>query len=672
MTGVCDPYAALPVRNDKYAALCTELHLGNRKITELSGFEAFVNLSTLWINNNRITALEGLDNNIRLRNLHAHNNRIKKLEGSSLGEFKFLENLTLNDNFLENMSDVLGELKYLRHLKSLDLFGNPISQEDNYRLLVLGEIPWLKTLDRSPVTQTEIRDAKRLRVELKKQSNIKLQAKHRTGENLEHPPLSARSKTFQHILPRLKEAFKAKRVFLENLFLESDPRKTGAVSEHIFYSGLKMFGILNLITEEELHCIGSKYRKSLMLTAISPNHTLSHDMVDYRKFCDDVLPPTLRVHNRAFDAADSWHMEPVPEVSITAKDLQRYVRKNKAAERKEAERKKREALFARRSDMDSSFTFSATGSRTLGNDVMDPWTVCQLRRFMVEAALEEKTAGGGGMENSVTLTSLTAQGASLSVESVRGILNKMQDIGKTTSRPTEDVIKLIFGENSELPLKDLCESLGCGDSGPNLGGNETGWSGNTTSRAQTPKVPRRHIVSWRNLTAEEMEHKESISFGNAGDLMDSLLRGANAGGEGAESRQKRFLSMTLQSSLVGTRMAASKPFRQPPPPDTSPASIIGSAPRRSDCVVIPALKSAALRAEKDRELRKTHDWDSQFASLGMKGDVLDIALARKKRSMTAAPRNNRTMTYDYNPKPSDRPKKGWSSSTGTLIFNSTT
>lgn len=96
-----DPYGELPLRNNKYASLCSELHLSKRNITSLANFNAFTQLSTLWINNNKLSKLEGLDKNVRLRNLHAHGNRITRLEGSSLIFFKFLEYLTLNDNLLE-------------------------------------------------------------------------------------------------------------------------------------------------------------------------------------------------------------------------------------------------------------------------------------------------------------------------------------------------------------------------------------------------------------------------------------------------------------------------------------------------------------------------------------------------------------------------------------------
>jgi len=65
--------------------------------------------------------------------------------------FKFLNTLTLNGNLLGDIEDVIDELKKLKYLKTLSLFSNPIAQEDNYRLRIIAEIPWVETLDRITV-----------------------------------------------------------------------------------------------------------------------------------------------------------------------------------------------------------------------------------------------------------------------------------------------------------------------------------------------------------------------------------------------------------------------------------------------------------------------------------------------------------------------------------------
>jgi Leucine-rich repeat (LRR) protein len=48
------PTAELAVVSAKYVKECTELHLANKGITELDGFQPFVNLEVLWINGNRL------------------------------------------------------------------------------------------------------------------------------------------------------------------------------------------------------------------------------------------------------------------------------------------------------------------------------------------------------------------------------------------------------------------------------------------------------------------------------------------------------------------------------------------------------------------------------------------------------------------------------------------
>jgi Leucine-rich repeat (LRR) protein len=169
------PQDELPLKNDKCAASCTDLHLANRGtqlsplpsfrsplcltppicfvcccttgITHLRGFEKFTSLKTLWLNGNKLQSIIGLDENVQLNSLHLHCNRIKRLEKNGLAQLKLLSRLTLNDNLLDDFDGTLQELKCMRNLSSLDLHNNPIAEEDNYRLRVLAVIPSLKIFD---------------------------------------------------------------------------------------------------------------------------------------------------------------------------------------------------------------------------------------------------------------------------------------------------------------------------------------------------------------------------------------------------------------------------------------------------------------------------------------------------------------------------------------------
>jgi Leucine-rich repeat len=143
------------LRTDKYAALCTDLHLENRNIINLRGFENFISLDTLWLNSNRLQSFEGLEDNFRLKGLHLYGNRIRRLQRHWFAPFKYLSILTLNDNQLEDIDKVIRELKNMRNLTFLNLYSNPIAEEDNYRLRILAACPTVTIFDRHVVTNEE-------------------------------------------------------------------------------------------------------------------------------------------------------------------------------------------------------------------------------------------------------------------------------------------------------------------------------------------------------------------------------------------------------------------------------------------------------------------------------------------------------------------------------------
>ena len=61
---------------------------------------------------------------------------------------KYLEILYLNNNKLRNLDKNLEILKTFTSLKNLNLFGNPIAEEPEYRSRVIYAIPNLEILDR--------------------------------------------------------------------------------------------------------------------------------------------------------------------------------------------------------------------------------------------------------------------------------------------------------------------------------------------------------------------------------------------------------------------------------------------------------------------------------------------------------------------------------------------
>ncbi|KAE8969429.1 hypothetical protein PR003_g27226 [Phytophthora rubi] len=103
----------------------------------------------------QIQELDGLDGCVRIKQLYAQNNCIRSLEGSSLPHFKFLRELRLYDNKLKDLQGTLDVLSRLSHLRDLDLFGNAVMEEENYRLQVIRALPSLDVLDRHVITDEE-------------------------------------------------------------------------------------------------------------------------------------------------------------------------------------------------------------------------------------------------------------------------------------------------------------------------------------------------------------------------------------------------------------------------------------------------------------------------------------------------------------------------------------
>lgn len=68
---------------------------------------------------------------------------------------KFLEVLFVDNNKLKNLDKVITFLKNFSFLKNLNLFGNPIAEEPEYRSRVIDALKSLETLDRHKITKIE-------------------------------------------------------------------------------------------------------------------------------------------------------------------------------------------------------------------------------------------------------------------------------------------------------------------------------------------------------------------------------------------------------------------------------------------------------------------------------------------------------------------------------------
>ena len=156
-----DPFSVIPLKNHKCARETTEVFLGKRGINTQINFQYFKNLEVLWINDNNLVSVEGLDENFRVKELYQHNNHIRTLEGS-LKHMRHLVVLTLYNNELSHLDHNIEYQEDYVYLEQLELFGNPLSEEPNYRAKVLHFQRNLNLFDRHTIQHNERLNADKL------------------------------------------------------------------------------------------------------------------------------------------------------------------------------------------------------------------------------------------------------------------------------------------------------------------------------------------------------------------------------------------------------------------------------------------------------------------------------------------------------------------------------
>jgi len=151
---VGDPWSILPVKNAKYARDLIEVHLSDRELDAVEHFEDFPNLEVIWVNNNKLKNLDGIHTNFRVKKVYASNNLLENIKG--IAKYKFLDTLLLGDNKLRNLDKFLEFLATnFAFLDQLDLYGNPLAEEPDYRLKIIHAMPMINLLDRHVITFEE-------------------------------------------------------------------------------------------------------------------------------------------------------------------------------------------------------------------------------------------------------------------------------------------------------------------------------------------------------------------------------------------------------------------------------------------------------------------------------------------------------------------------------------
>lgn len=122
----------------------TKLQMDNNIIERIEGLDMLINLEWLDLSFNNIEVIEGLDKLTKMKDLTLYNNRISKIE--NMESLTQLHVFSVGNNSLKQLDNVL-YLRQFKSLRTLNLSGNPFSEEANYKDYVIAHLPDLVYLD---------------------------------------------------------------------------------------------------------------------------------------------------------------------------------------------------------------------------------------------------------------------------------------------------------------------------------------------------------------------------------------------------------------------------------------------------------------------------------------------------------------------------------------------
>ncbi|XP_075928680.1 dynein regulatory complex subunit 3 isoform X2 [Petromyzon marinus] len=122
----------------------TKLQLDNNLIENIEGLESLINLQWLDLSFNNIEVIKGLDTLTKLEDLSICNNRISRLE--NMDSLKNLQILSAGDNSLDQLPNMV-YLRTFPRLSSLNLRGNPLCEDEQYKFYIAAYLPNLVYLD---------------------------------------------------------------------------------------------------------------------------------------------------------------------------------------------------------------------------------------------------------------------------------------------------------------------------------------------------------------------------------------------------------------------------------------------------------------------------------------------------------------------------------------------
>ncbi|NXN32999.1 DRC3 protein, partial [Nycticryphes semicollaris] len=131
----------------------TKLQLDNNIIEKIEALESLIHLVWLDLSFNNIEVIEGLDTLVKLQDLSLYNNRISKIE--HMDTLQELQIFSIGKNNLTTLEDVI-YLRRFEKLRTLNLMGNPLCDDEQYMLFVVAHLPDLVYLDFRLVSDTTV------------------------------------------------------------------------------------------------------------------------------------------------------------------------------------------------------------------------------------------------------------------------------------------------------------------------------------------------------------------------------------------------------------------------------------------------------------------------------------------------------------------------------------
>ncbi|KAJ6656020.1 hypothetical protein lerEdw1_004605 [Lerista edwardsae] len=122
----------------------TKLQLDNNIIEKIEALDSLVHLVWLDLSFNNIEVIEGLDNLVKLQDLSLYNNRISVIE--NLDSLQELQIFSIGNNNIRSLENVV-YLRKFKHLRTLNLTGNPVCDNEAYTLYIAAYLPDLVYLD---------------------------------------------------------------------------------------------------------------------------------------------------------------------------------------------------------------------------------------------------------------------------------------------------------------------------------------------------------------------------------------------------------------------------------------------------------------------------------------------------------------------------------------------